>query len=363
MVGGATGGHFDGAKVAEGKVGGGVVALEDEGAGGGAETLAGVLVGRSFVSPIADLVAVHPGGHVGTVDDEGFMEPLEVVSHYFTGGLATIETAGAVVERLGAVAVFVSVVDLTFVTVPTLAGYTAEKEAGIEMLAVGDALHLKHEVGELGVGFELAGSVFHVDFASGSDGKDAFFLLAGQNFPAGQVLAIKEVFEAQGFEFDVAKFDFAGVELQADVTTLQGLGVGEVEDDFVVEFHFALIALHGDVEGSPAIGFAGTCHLFSLNETAGGEGVVGRGNVQFVAVGGGVGGNGGSVQENAAVGATGGAEVGAKLIVRKLAGGAEQTHFAFIGGNDAVGHLPIDFRSGLPAKQGFAIEEKNPAIG
>ena len=76
-------------------------------------------------------------------------KPGEIVGHHPASVLPAIESAGAAVERLRAVAVFEAVLNLAFIALPELAGNAAEEDSRVEMLAVGKDFGLQDEVAKL----------------------------------------------------------------------------------------------------------------------------------------------------------------------------------------------------------------------
>src|SRR5262249_51524692 len=152
------------------------------------------------------------------------VEPLAVVGYNLAGGLPTVDAARAVISRLGAIAVFVTVVDLALVALPELARDVAEEDARVEVLAVREHFELQGEISPLAVGLELTGTTAHVQPALGRDRECALVLLARMHLPAGQVFAVENARQAQWFELDVAELDLPLVELQADMPTAQGMG-------------------------------------------------------------------------------------------------------------------------------------------
>ena len=108
------------------------------------------LAGR-VVGPVAHLVAIDPSGHVIARHDQGLGEPLEIVGHDPAGVLAAIKSAGAAVDRLGAVAGLEAVLDLAFVALPELTRNAAKEDARVQVLAVRENFELQHEIAVLAV--------------------------------------------------------------------------------------------------------------------------------------------------------------------------------------------------------------------
>src|SRR6516162_9160632 len=94
-----------------------------------------------------------------------------IVGNDLAGRLPPIDCPRAVIHRLGAVAIFEAVVDLRLVSLLILPRQRSEEDSAIEMLAIADALGLKHEVGELLLGLQISWPVFHVEPALRRDGK------------------------------------------------------------------------------------------------------------------------------------------------------------------------------------------------
>ena len=147
---------------------------------------------RTIVGEIADLETVDPDGHAVIGHDKSFMKPLEIVSHHRARFLPAIETTSAVIERLIAVAILESVVDLALVSVAKLSWNAAKEDARVEMLAIGDDFQLQHEVVVLADTFELPIAVLDIQFASGGDTPYAFF--TGKDLPLGEIRTIEDAF-------------------------------------------------------------------------------------------------------------------------------------------------------------------------
>ena len=120
------------------------------------QSLARVFVGRPRVGPIADRIATDPGGHVVAGHHQSHREPGEIVGHHAASILPAIESAGAAIDRLRAVAVLEAVLNLALVSLPELAGNAAEEDSRVEMLAVGKDFGLQDEVGQTAAGFPTA---------------------------------------------------------------------------------------------------------------------------------------------------------------------------------------------------------------
>src|SRR5262249_18457247 len=99
---------------------------------------------------------------------------------------------GAEIDWLGAVVPLPLVADLHLVAVLVLVRQAAEEDAAVEVLAVGDALALEHEVRPLPLGLQVAGAVRDVQPALRRDRELRLVPLAGEDLPAGQVFAVED---------------------------------------------------------------------------------------------------------------------------------------------------------------------------
>ncbi len=289
-------------------------------------------------------------------------EPGEIVGYDPPGVLPPEEPAGAAVLGLGAVAVQVAVMNLAFVAVHGVARQTAEKDSRIEPLAVDEAFQLEREIRILPLAFEHSAAVLDVQPAFPGHGEYAGQI--GECLPAGQVPAVQQALHAERLELDVAEFDLAGVELEADVAAAERGGVGVVEHDLAAKLDDKMAPLGGHVEGLPVAAAVLAIDGLPLDEAAGWKRVCARvRDVQLIAAGFHVGWDRRRPQENAAIGSGGAAKIDLQLEVAELAGRVKQAVLTFGGGDRAVDDLPIDLGGRAPAKQGFAVKKQNPAVG
>src|SRR5688572_19150761 len=101
-----------------------------------AEALPRILTRRTLVGPVAHLVALDPHSHVRPVGNDGLREPLVIVGHDAAGRLAAIDSAGAEIGRLGAVAVAEHIIQLAFVSGPAAFSQRAKENAAVQPVAV-----------------------------------------------------------------------------------------------------------------------------------------------------------------------------------------------------------------------------------
>ena len=184
--------------------------------------------------------------------------------------------------------------------------------------------------------------------------------------PSGQIFAIENRFQPERLQLDVLELDLAAVELQADIAAAAGGGIVVSEHLFAIELDGRLAAIKRHFKRLPFAGPLGHRLAFqAANEAAGGEWVLRRGNVQRVALRFDVvhADDRGGPQEQAAVGVLRGPEVALENVVVELHAGAEQPFLARCNDDRSVLHLPIGFAVGLPAKQGLAVEQRDPSRG
>ena len=113
----------------------------------------------------------------------------------------------------------------------------------------------------------------------------------------------------QFFDHNVPESHAADVLLQADMVAGGWLFRGVIDDGLAVEFYSDAAAFNFDFEFVPLVVFASVGVIFTANEAAGGEWIVGRGDIEFIAVVFDAGGLLLGAEEDAAVGALGGLEL------------------------------------------------------
>src|SRR5207302_3355878 len=92
---------------------------------------------------------------------------------------------------------------LGLVAAPELAGKATEEDAAIEMRTVGKDVKLQAEIIPLAFGLNVAVAVLDSQLAFFIDAE--LRLVAGNHFPAGQIFAVEDRFQAKRLEFDIGK--------------------------------------------------------------------------------------------------------------------------------------------------------------
>ena len=243
------------------------------------------------------------------------------------GGDAAIDAAGAEIDGLRAVAVFDAVVNLAFVAVGEFARNAAEEEAAVEARGVADALPSAATKSPNCFSDSSTPRPVLVTWISPLSLTVNVLLLSGWFFQPVRSLPLNSGSRPSGFSLMFLNSTCAGVELQADVAAADRGGIGVFQDRLAVELDGALAAVERGLERLPLAGPLGHFLAFqAADEAAGGERIVGRGDVQLVALrldvvhaddrrG---------PQEDAAVGALRRAEVGLEHVVVELHARAEQ---------------------------------------
>ena len=150
-------------------------------------------------------------------------------------------------------------------------------------------------------GFRHSAAVLHVQPAFPGHGEYAGQI--GESLPAWPGPAVQQALHAERLELDVAEFDLAGVELEADVAAAERGGVGVVEHDLAAKLDDKMAPLGGHVEGLPVAAAVLAIDGLPLDEAAGWKRVCARvRDVQLIAAGFHVGWDRRRPQENAAIG-------------------------------------------------------------
>ena len=119
-------------------------------------------MGWPGICPVTDLVAIYPGCHVRSVDDQGLVKPFEIFSHDTACILPPEKSTRATILWLGGILVLDAIVNLAFVTHHHVAWNTAEEYPGIQICGMGDAFQLQDEVTQHAFSFQLASTVLDV---------------------------------------------------------------------------------------------------------------------------------------------------------------------------------------------------------
>ena len=206
-------------QIAEGQIGR-IVALQAEVARLQALTFARVIIGGAFVGPVDDLNSVDPGGEMRAIGHQHRCKPFAIAGDHSARMRSAKDRSRAVIVRLSPVAVLETALNLEFVTIGGglfRARHGAEKDAAVQLVAVGDRFELQHEVSGGLFRFQETSTVRDVNRPV----LDREFALGTGNYaPASQRLPVKQRRRSQRLQIHVAELDLAAVHLQSDDSRL-----------------------------------------------------------------------------------------------------------------------------------------------
>ena len=319
------------------------------------------------VFPVAGLDAVDPDRKMAAMGDDRLVEELSIFGNDLAGRNVEVESPGAEVMGLPAVAVAELVSDLRLVPAPEDPLLPPEEDAAVGVVAgvgrIGADRQLQHQILELLLGLQLSGALLHVEDAVPHRPFMHVVPVGTIDLPPTvQVLSIEQRAQSQRLELDVAELDgLVHVVLQPDRTHGMRRVVGienfpAVELDHKAASHgtnFVLVPLAAlepgrfglDVEDQAAGVVALRLAVEDLQFI---PGLVRRTPA-------------GRAQKDAAVPVLRSAKLQFELEVGEHAGGAQPTVPAAVGSKHPVLHLPACVSVPLPTVFGLAVPEQDPS--
>ena len=133
-----------------------------------------------------------------------------------------------------------------------------------------------------------------------------------------------------------------------------------IEDDFAIEFYRHFSIFNANVETTPIVRLPRPLDFFPSDQASGRKRIIRRSDVEFVAIFRQTLGLLPGAEKNATVGALGRFEFDRKFVIFVGVLVNEQTALSFVDDDRSILDSPVGIAGGLPAVQGFAVEQGRP---